>query len=214
MQWGDRVNTSQLPKVPRPAKDLRDQLRRDQIIAAARSCVVRHGFHGATMAEIAAAAGMSVGQIYRYFCSKEAIVHAIVEGIVSRRLKLMANADWEDSGDMVRRLMDDVSSEERENHVLMLEVTAEATRNSAVADIAKQADQRLHDQAIESCIKVCPTLSLPEAAARVELIAALWEGTLFRRVTGQRAPPDILIKRYRDVIDQVMPGRSRQAQDA
>lgn len=206
---GNTVNTSQIRKEPRPAKDLRDQLRRDQIIAAARSCVVRHGFHGATMAEIAAAARMSVGQIYRYFCSKEAIVHAIVEGIVSLRLKQMASADWDDSGDMVMRLMGDASDEERENHVLMLEVTAEATRNSAVADIAKQADQRLHDQAIETCIKACPTLSLPEAAARVELIATLWEGTLFRRVTGLRAAPDALIKCYRDVIDQVLPGRPK-----
>jgi AcrR family transcriptional regulator len=36
------------------------------------------GFHGASMADIAKAAGLSVGQIYRYFENKEAIIAAIV----------------------------------------------------------------------------------------------------------------------------------------
>ena len=47
------------------------EARREQILDAACDCVRRAGFHGASMAEIAQAAGVSVGQIYRYFENKE-----------------------------------------------------------------------------------------------------------------------------------------------
>ena len=52
--------------------------RRQKIVDAASVCACRSGFHGSSMAEIAQQAGMSVGQIYRYFDSKEAIIAAIV----------------------------------------------------------------------------------------------------------------------------------------
>ena len=47
--------------------------RRAEILAAAQRCFVRSGFHGASMQEICAEAGMSPGNLYRYFPSKEAI---------------------------------------------------------------------------------------------------------------------------------------------
>src|SRR5271168_2700713 len=53
--------------------------RRRQVLDAAEACFRRHGFHAASMASVAAEAGMSVGHIYRYFENKEAIVAAIVE---------------------------------------------------------------------------------------------------------------------------------------
>lgn len=48
------------------------ETRRQQIVDAASACARRSGFHGASMAEIAQTAGLSVGQIYRYFENKEA----------------------------------------------------------------------------------------------------------------------------------------------
>ncbi len=44
--------------------------RRQQILDAACDQVRQSGFHGASMADIARAAGLSVGQIYRYFENK------------------------------------------------------------------------------------------------------------------------------------------------
>src|SRR5215470_19874014 len=41
--------------------------RRDEILAAAQRCFVRAGFHGASMQDICAEAGMSPGNLYRYF---------------------------------------------------------------------------------------------------------------------------------------------------
>jgi AcrR family transcriptional regulator len=53
--------------------------RRMHVLAAARSCFARSGFHGASMQQICAEAEMSPGALYRYFPSKEAIIEAIAE---------------------------------------------------------------------------------------------------------------------------------------
>ena len=44
--------------------------RRDEILSAAQRCFVRSGFHQASMQEICAEAGMSAGNLYRYFPSR------------------------------------------------------------------------------------------------------------------------------------------------
>ena len=43
------------------------------------ACFARSGFHKASMQDICAEAGMSAGNLYRYFRSKEAIIAAIAE---------------------------------------------------------------------------------------------------------------------------------------
>jgi len=48
--------------------------RRAQILHAAMLCFARRGFHQTTMHDIAAEARISVGLIYRYFESKEAVI--------------------------------------------------------------------------------------------------------------------------------------------
>lgn len=63
-----------------PSKsELRAQVQRTRILDAARTCFAERGFHAASIAAIAEAAGMSQGLIYRYFTNKAAIVHAIVD---------------------------------------------------------------------------------------------------------------------------------------
>jgi len=53
--------------------------RRNQILDAAWAVFARHGYHGSTMQDIAAEAGLSAGAIYRYFPGKEAVLKAIVD---------------------------------------------------------------------------------------------------------------------------------------
>lgn len=48
------------------------------ILAAARQAFAEKGFDGASMQDLARAAGMSVGNFYRYFASKAAIVGALI----------------------------------------------------------------------------------------------------------------------------------------
>src|ERR1700760_4320467 len=59
--------------VPRITEEHR-AANRSQIVAAARRCFSRDGFHQPSMPDIAAEAGLSVGAPYRYFASKEEII--------------------------------------------------------------------------------------------------------------------------------------------
>jgi AcrR family transcriptional regulator len=51
----------------------------DAILAATAQVLVRHGYEGANTNRIAEAAGVSVGSLYQYFPSKEALVTALIE---------------------------------------------------------------------------------------------------------------------------------------
>jgi AcrR family transcriptional regulator len=53
--------------------------RRTQILEAAMVCFAKHGFHQASMHDISAEAGISVGLIYRYFENKEAVISAMAD---------------------------------------------------------------------------------------------------------------------------------------
>jgi AcrR family transcriptional regulator len=64
-----------MPKISQAKKDSR----RDQILSAAMRLFARQGFHAATMPEICAEAGLSVGAVYSYFSGKDAIITALVE---------------------------------------------------------------------------------------------------------------------------------------
>src|SRR6195256_3232449 len=55
------------------------QDRRTQILDAALICFAKRGFHQASMHDISAEAGISVGLIYRYFENKEAVIAAMAD---------------------------------------------------------------------------------------------------------------------------------------
>jgi TetR/AcrR family transcriptional repressor of uid operon len=67
--------------------------RRDEILEAAQRCFVRSGFHQTSMQEICAEAGMSAGNLYRYFPSKEAIIAGIAERDRAEVARDIAQAD-------------------------------------------------------------------------------------------------------------------------
>ena len=51
--------------------------RRSEILDAAQRCFARTGFHQTSMQQVCSEAGMSAGNVYRYFPSKEAIIAGI-----------------------------------------------------------------------------------------------------------------------------------------
>ena len=67
----------------------RQKLRQDEIITAARRCFRASGFHAASMSQIASEARLSVGQIYRYFSNKDAIIEEMIRRIIDSRIEEM-----------------------------------------------------------------------------------------------------------------------------
>jgi AcrR family transcriptional regulator len=57
--------------------------RRNEILVAARTCVIDQGFHKTTMADVIRTSGLSAGAVYGYFKSKEELVAAIADDALS-----------------------------------------------------------------------------------------------------------------------------------
>lgn len=64
---------------------------RDALIAASIDEFERHGFSGASLNRILAAAGMSKGQLYHHFPSKEHLFLALVDWVLSEKMRWFAN---------------------------------------------------------------------------------------------------------------------------
>ncbi len=64
-----------MPKVSQQHRDAR----REQILAAARRCFLRDGFHATSMQDLFAEAGLSAGAVYNYFAGKDDVIVAIAE---------------------------------------------------------------------------------------------------------------------------------------
>jgi TetR/AcrR family transcriptional regulator, transcriptional repressor of aconitase len=116
------------------------EARRRQILDAARRCFVRDGFHMTTMHDVLQEAGLSAGAVYRYFPSKEDLIHAIADA---------ALADVTDALSDVRGAADPPPLEEalgrllgrrppldggRESSVLLIQVWSEAVRSPTLAE--------------------------------------------------------------------------------
>jgi AcrR family transcriptional regulator len=70
----------------------RPEARPEEILAAASDVFIRRGYAQATMQEIAQAAGISAGTIYRYFKGKEALFHALVKHRIAGVLSTLREA--------------------------------------------------------------------------------------------------------------------------
>jgi TetR/AcrR family transcriptional regulator, repressor for uid operon len=135
------VDMSQIstPAGRRPA----DAERRERILAAAERAFVRHGFHATTMQHVADEIGMSAGNLYRYFPSKEAIVEGLCERDQAERARAFAElmADnrniFEAMSSGLRR---HVLAKPPEKARLIVEIWAEAGRNPRVAEISRSID--------------------------------------------------------------------------
>ena len=128
-------------------QDLRDTPladRRSRILDAAERCFVRSGFHRTTMQDVAAEAGMSPGNLYRYFPSKDAIVAGLTERDRSRVAQDFDAFDTNDFMASFARLgRKHFQDEPREKAVLCLEIWAESARNPAFAAMCAGLEQEV-----------------------------------------------------------------------
>ncbi|MGW5371115.1 TetR/AcrR family transcriptional regulator [Streptomyces sp. NPDC004009] len=93
----------------------RREAKRAEIMAAARRCFSRDGFHQTSMPDIAAEAGLSLGAPYRYFESKHEIILAIAGDafrlIFAPVQRLAAEADAASIADLTAAALDALSAD-------------------------------------------------------------------------------------------------------
>ncbi len=116
--------------------------RRELIAAAAERAFVRHGFHAATMQQVAEEAGMSAGNLYRYFPSKEALVEGICA--IDQRERIAAFKALAASDDILgvlgMMLAEHVLNKPRHKMLMILEIGAEAARNPRISAMSQAID--------------------------------------------------------------------------
>ncbi|MQA05475.1 MAG: TetR family transcriptional regulator [Streptosporangiales bacterium] len=81
--------------MPRVSQEHLDA-RRAQILAAARTCFVRNGFHATSMQDVFKEAGLSAGAFYRYFGSKAELIGAIAQSKIADVTSILDEVDTSD----------------------------------------------------------------------------------------------------------------------
>ncbi len=89
---------------------------RARITEAGALAFAHKGYRAAKMADIAAQAGVSTGNVYRYFPGKEALFHQVIDdgfvkrfdALLDRRVRALANVDHGGSLDDAKRAADEM----------------------------------------------------------------------------------------------------------
>jgi AcrR family transcriptional regulator len=120
-----------MPKVTQQYRDAR----RDHILAAARRCFLRDGFHATSMQDLFAEAGLSSGAVYRYFASKDEVIMAIAEENTREVLAMMHAATGQSAGAALADALEVILARDSRDGLggLALLVWAEALRSPGLA---------------------------------------------------------------------------------
>jgi TetR/AcrR family transcriptional repressor of uid operon len=177
--------------------------RRAEILAAAQRCFVRSGFHGASMQDICAEAGMSPGNLYRYFPSKEALIAGIAERDRAEVKQQFASADLSQG---VFAVLEGLAHHHfavrpSEQVLLCTEVMAEARRNPEIARISN---------AFDADVRVWLGDLLRAAAAMLMVIA---DGVWWRRALDPNFDPKTMVPIFMDLTRHMLRSRPRSVPD-
>jgi AcrR family transcriptional regulator len=114
--------------------------RRTQILEAAVICFAKRGFHQASMHDISAEAGISVGLIYRYFQNKEAVIAAMADRHkkeISDLLERAGNAPCLLEALEIIFTAHCCEDSPKVLSAFVVDLYAEASRNPVVADLVR-----------------------------------------------------------------------------
>ncbi|MGV8941360.1 MAG: TetR/AcrR family transcriptional regulator [Lysobacter sp.] len=186
--------------------EARAEAQRERILDAAQKCFVQHGFHGASMANIAETAGMSAGLIYRYFAGKSEIILAIVQ----HQLELLLHdVQVKRAVDMTAEMIDSFGRTCRPgprgmNPALLLEMSAEATRDPTIAAALDSFDTILRKALCEWLSDSLENgglgLSAELAPSRALMLQLLFEGLKVRETREPELDRALLAKALQEFV--------------
>ncbi|HXY66917.1 MAG TPA: helix-turn-helix domain-containing protein [Mycobacterium sp.] len=146
--------------MPKVSAQYRDE-RRAHILAAARRCFVRDGFHQTSMQDLVREAGMSSGAVYRYFASKDAMIVAIAEENLDQIVAIVREsvADGADLGAALAAALEFASSRHADDGfaAIALIVWSEALRNPALAERLRKSFDQAGEALAETARGITPT---------------------------------------------------------
>jgi TetR/AcrR family transcriptional repressor of uid operon len=186
--------------MPRVSTAFKDD-RRAEILDAARRCVARTGFHQTSMQEICTEAGMSPGNLYRYFPSKESIIAAIAERDRAEVGQELGAAQFTDDffatfealarHHLVERNADDVG--------LCTEMVAESRRNPAIGRIMQEFDKEVHARLVAMMRAAAQRGDIPAGTdfdGAVSMLMVMADGVWWRRAVDPTFDPETILPQF------------------
>jgi TetR/AcrR family transcriptional repressor of uid operon len=157
-----------------------------QILDAAVACFAKRGFHQASMHDISAEAGISVGLIYRYFQNKEAVIAAMADRHKKQIQEILERARQAPN---LRESLETLftahcgETEPQVTAAFVVDLFAEASRNPHVAELVSDVCQTSMD-GVTDLIARSPEGKASDLTPRemAELIFAVNDGMLLRGV--------------------------------
>ncbi|WP_158240495.1 TetR/AcrR family transcriptional regulator [Telmatospirillum siberiense] len=176
--------------------------RRKQILDAASECFRRKGFRGASMMDISESAGLSTGHIYHYFENKEAIVEAVVDR--GRPDLTDAAGAISSHSDLIEALLRSIDGKGGRDApavpALVLEVFAEASRNSLVARLF-EAYERSLEKRLEGVLKSAQASGVIDQSADVDRLGRFLKVVLYGLIVHTAMVPGLGPAELRHVLD-------------
>lgn len=168
-------------RVPRVSASHRTA-RREQILDAALTRFAENGFQATGMADIIAASGLSAGAVYRYFASKDELIAAIVDRVLSQTVArfedLLEDGAAPTPADAVRVAVETVERVATSGPVdvtrVAVQAWAEALRSPGVHAIATNAYTTIRGYFVEVVQRSQAAGVLPRSADPGDVGAALF----------------------------------------
>jgi len=192
--------------------------RRAEILAAAQRCFVRSGFHGASMQDICTEAGMSPGNLYRYFPSKEALIAGIAERDRAEVGQHFARADLSRGLFNVLEAMARhyFAKWPRERVLLCTEVMSEARRNPEIARILSSFDADVRKWLDDLFRAGAERGDIPgdvDLDGVITMLIIITDGLWWRRALQPDFNPESVLPIFMDVMRHMLRGRPRALLD-
>lgn len=176
----------------------------ERILQAADICFTEIGLSKTTMRDIAKQAGMSLGNIYRYFDNKKALIQAFV-GKNSQELKeafeLLNNTKYfkETLAEIGNEYLDILSI--RSNYLIYIDILAEALHDKSTLELVDfEKNEQYLLKAIKRAVadgRIKLALS-PEATAVV--ILSMLENISLKIIIGKQYSKEIAKDQFRELV--------------
>ncbi len=193
--------------------------RRAEILAAAQRCFVRSGFHGASMQDICAEAGMSPGNLYRYFPSKEALIAGIAERDRAEVGAQFASADLSQGVFVVLEALahQHFAVRPSEQVLLCTEVMAEARRNPEIARISRAFDADVRKWLVDLLRAAVTRGDVPDDIdldGVVTMLMVIADGVWWRRALDPDFDPKAMLPIFMDITRHMLRSRPRSVAES
>lgn len=182
---------------PKARRTAPPEVRRRQILDAARGCFIRAGFASTKVSDVAQTAGVSVGLVYRYFSDKAALMTAIVAEEAHHQFNELVDPAQQ-IGTGVQLTTDELvgvlqrALHDRDRVLLMLEVTTAIMRDE---ELRRTAVTIQLDQAKVLAQRLAPVIDcefgVEELEGRLQVLAGLAAGLAIQIAVAPDTEADV-----------------------